>query len=362
MPEPFLSEEACALFELAETAVRARHLTELSQGLLPRLAKITGALVALIYVADPRVSTTRFFGTGVSPEAAPGLENLCAGTCRKFSVQADLERVQLPLGPAAPARLTLFPLRAAAKFLGVLGLALPEDQTAGAGRLVEIVLPVLAHHLHQLLDLEDYEKHLAHLNAYLTVSSMIAQPLDLHELLETILSCCMDAVGAEAASVLLLEEDKVNFRFYSVVGSARDLLMTVAFPADRGLSGYVLQSQKSEVINDVQRDPRFYGRFDQETGFHTRNMIILPLTAGEEKVGLLEVLNKRAGEAFTEDERLLLDSIAEEIAFAIRNAKIFEYVANTYCKQRQGQNSCKGCQRPLGSWTPCVKYREGLGV
>lgn len=54
----------------------------------------------------------------------------------------------------------------------------------------------------------------------------------------------------------------------------------------------------------------------------------------------------------------ILSSIAEEIAFAIRNANVFEYVVNSYCKQRQGQNSCKGCQRPLGSWTPCVKYRD----
>jgi hypothetical protein len=48
--------------------------------------------------------------------------------------------------------------------------------------------------------------------------------------------------------------------------------------------------------------------------------------------------------------------VAEEIAFAIRNAKIFEYVVNSYCKQRQGETSCKGCKRPLKSWTPCAKY------
>lgn len=72
----------------------------------------------------------------------------------------------------------------------------------------------------------------------------------------------------------------------------------------------------------------------------------------------MEVLNKCGDEPFTDEERLLLDSIAEEIAFAIRNARIFEYVINSYCKQRQGQMSCKGCQRPLRSWTPCVKYLE----
>ena len=86
-------------------------------------------------------------------------------------------------------------------------------------------------------------------------------------------------------------------------------------------------------------------------------MIVIPLVAGEERIGVLEVLNKADGAFFTEEEHLFMVMIAEEIAFAVRNAKVFEYVVNSYCKQRQGQASCKGCKRPLGSWTPCVKYR-----
>ena len=70
-------------------------------------------------------------------------------------------------------------------------------------------------------------------------------------------------------------------------------------------------------------------------------------------------LNPMDGTDFTEEEQLLLCSIAEEIAFAIRNARVFEYVVNSYCKQRQGLATCRGCQRPLGSWTPCVRYRGG---
>ena len=104
--------------------------------------------------------------------------------------------------------------------------------------------------------------------------------------------------------------------------------------------------------------PRFFKKIDSEYGFVTQSLIAIPLTAGEEKIGVMEVLNKSGGEPFTDEERLLLDSIAEEIAFAIRNAGIFEYVINSYCKQRQGEKSCKGCQRPLRSWTPCVKYLE----
>jgi sigma-B regulation protein RsbU (phosphoserine phosphatase) len=182
--------------------------------------------------------------------------------------------------------------------------------------------------------------------------------LDLHELLEFALYSSMEAVSAEAASVLLLDDEKEHFLFYQVEGPAKPVLMAETFSAEQGLAGAVLRTLQSEVVNDVQTDPRFYGRVDAESGFQTRNMIAVPLVAGKEKVGVLEVLNKADGGPFTEGERLLLVSIAEEIAFAIRNARLFEYVASTYCRQRRGHSSCKGCVRPLGSWTPCVKYRE----
>ena len=90
-------------------------------------------------------------------------------------------------------------------------------------------------------------------------------------------------------------------------------------------------------------------------------MIVLPLTAGEEQIGVLQILNKFEGD-FTQEELIFLQTIAEEIAFACRNAKLFEVVVKSYCKMRQGLNTCRGCKRPLGSWTPCVKYREEAGL
>jgi signal transduction protein with GAF and PtsI domain len=90
-------------------------------------------------------------------------------------------------------------------------------------------------------------------------------------------------------------------------------------------------------------------------------MMAIPLTAAAEKIGVLQILNKFEGD-FLEEELLFLQTIAEEIAFAIRNAKLFEVVVKSYCKIRQGESSCRGCKRPLGSWTPCVKYREEAGL
>jgi GAF domain-containing protein len=202
------------------------------------------------------------------------------------------------------------------------------------------------------------EKQLAYLNAYMTVSSAITQPLGLHELLETVLFCSMEAVSAEAASVLLLDDEKKEFKFYQVEGEVKEVLIKSSFPADKGIAGWVMQNQQSQVINDVASDPRFFSDVDSRSSFKTRNMIAIPLTAEDEKIGVLEVINKADALGFTEEEHHLLRSIADEIAFAVRNAKLFEFLADLYCQQRQGKTSCKGCRRPLGSWTPCVKYRE----
>jgi GAF domain-containing protein len=358
-PQP-TADSRWGLVQLLEIALATQSLEEFAQDALPAVAQMAQSALAVLYSADTRLSAPVFFQHGLPTAAVPEMEMLCAEQFRLLSSEPEPQ----PTGVSASSvgrmgvELSLFPLRAAETCVGLLGLEVDKDLELAASVVWQKLLSALASAIGLLIERAELERRQLHLNTYLTVSSMLTQPLDLHELLETALYCCMEVVSAEAASILLLDEEKANFQFYQVEGHAKPVLAEATFPADKGLAGSVLESQQSEVINDVRGDPRFYEQIDSETGFQTRNMIVIPLVAGEEKIGVLEVLNKASGDGFTNDEHLSLVSIAEELAFAIRNATVFEYVVNTYCKQRQGQMSCKGCQRPLGSWTPCVKYRE----
>ncbi len=353
------SREALALLELADKAVSARNLEEFTGSVLPVLSGTLGAAAALVYLEDARLLHPFFQQAGLPGAVIPKVERFCAGQFR-----GHRENPRVPQDLLSPERvLSLTPLRTPKGPLAFLGLVRTANSQAGVPLVLEEkIFALLGGTLDSLLDRMDCEKRNRHLNTYLNISSMIAQALDLRDVLEATLYFCMDALTAEAASVLLLDYEKKNFRFYSAEGEAKEVLLMATFPADQGLAGSVLQTQQAEIINDVRNDPRFYGKFDSESGFQTRNMIVLPLTAGEEKIGVLEVLNKMDGKPFLEEELLLLQSIAEEVAFAIRNGKMFEVVVKSYCKQRQGLNTCKGCKRPLGSWTPCVKYREASGV
>jgi GAF domain-containing protein len=348
------------LMELAEIAAVTQNLEEFAQLVLPIIADMMHSDSAFLYIVDSRLPSSQFFQHGFPPETAYQIEKLCAEQFDQVSSQS----APLPVSVAVPealgmaADLVLYPLPAGETCIGLIGLTVQQGAALTPPTLWERLVRLMANTVSRVAEHMKCDQELIHLNTYLTVSSMLAQSLSLHELLEAALYCSMEAVSAEAASVLLLDDEKKNFLFYQVEGPAKPVLMTTTLPADKGLAGSVLQAQQSEVINDVPNDPRFYGKIDSESGFQTRNMIAIPLVAGEERVGVLEVLNKVDGDSFTEDEHSILLSIAEEIAFAIRNAKVFEYLANTYCRQRQGLGSCKGCNRPLGSWTPCVKYRE----
>jgi len=352
------ADGAIELTELIDAALTAEGLDEVAASVLPRVAEIAGARSSFLYVADPRTETSHFFQHGLRPEVAADVQELCVEQFDTISSGPGVRPVAISASTKqkAPYDLLLFPVRSKRTCVGVIGAAATDDVTSAA--LIERLLPLLGSAVGRVADMVRSETELTRLNTYLTVSSMLAQSLDLPELLELTFQSSMQAVSAEAASLLLLDEGQENFTFYEVEGPAKPVLTSATFPVDRGIAGAVLQTQLAEIIDDVHSDPRHYADIDLKSGFQTRNMIALPLTAGEERVGVLEVLNKANGARFTQEELHLLCSVAEEIAFAIRNAKIFEYVANSYCKQRQGLNTCKGCKRPLGSWTPCVKYRE----
>jgi putative methionine-R-sulfoxide reductase with GAF domain len=352
-------EDGWRLAELATVALAVASPEAFVETALPAAAEVTGASTAFLYAVDPRLPSCLFSQHGLGASAEADCRRWSADLFPQMARQSDNQpfRVSAYPPPGVPCDLVLYPVRSEQGCAGLLGLA-GRDGPLPAEATMETLLQIVARALCRLIERADAERQLSHLNTYLTVSSMLAQEMGLHELLEITLYCCMEAASAASATVLLLDDEGRSFGFYHVEGPAKPLLKAATFPADRGIAGSVLRSGRSEIVNDVQRDPRWYRAVDLDTGILTRNMIAVPLVAGEEKVGVLEVLNKAGGESFDEDEHLLLVSVAEEIAFAIRNARVFEYVVNTYCKQRQGQRSCSGCERPLRSWTPCVKYRE----
>jgi hypothetical protein len=210
--------------------------------------------------------------------------------------------------------------------------------------------------LNNALSHEQKDSKIRMLNLYQTVSSSLAYIGDLQELLTTITGIVTSELLCEECSVLLYDEANNEFEFFTAFGETGMTLASVRFPADKGIAGRALRERKTQVVNDVQNDPDFYGNIDDDHNFRTKSIIAAPLIAGEESVGVLNAINKIETKFFTKEDDQILSSIADEIALAVKHARLFEYVVENYCKIKQGKNSCKGCKRPLKSWTPCAKH------
>jgi sigma-B regulation protein RsbU (phosphoserine phosphatase) len=192
------------------------------------------------------------------------------------------------------------------------------------------------------------------LNFYQSVSSSLTQVEDLHELLTTIMIVVTSELSCEEGSVLLYDEETNEFEFFIAVGETGDELTKLRFPADKGIAGRALRERKTIAVNDVQSSPDFYSSIDEQHNFKTTSLLASPLVSGNELIGVIEAVNKIGDRVFDKEDEQILSAIADEVALAVKNARIFDYVVDSYCKLRQGQSSCKDCKRPLKSWTPCA--------
>jgi signal transduction histidine kinase len=145
------------------------------------------------------------------------------------------------------------------------------------------------------------------------------------KLVEQTLHMALEVVGAEVGSVLLASPDGKGLVFHYSVG-AKPVAAGTVIPSDwdKSIAGAVFTSGKPQVISDVKQDPRHFGGIDKQTGYETRDMISLPLKQWEgQPIGVLNVLNKRAGR-LSEDDLGILTLVSAFAAVGIEQARLYE--------------------------------------
>src|SRR5262245_20921913 len=160
------------------------------------------------------------------------------------------------------------------------------------------------------------------------VSSFAAR-LELAELVPLVVRRCREALDATAASVLLLDEDTKELYFPYVAEddpAVAERLLRLRFPADRGVAGEVLRTGRALRVDDVSGDSRFFGGVDEQTGTVTRTLLCAPLRSRRGVIGTVEVVNRRGGGTFGDEDLDFLEVLAGGIAVAIENARRFASV------------------------------------
>jgi len=166
-------------------------------------------------------------------------------------------------------------------------------------------------------------EHLLH-----ELGTAFAARLELDELVPLVVRRCPEALDAEGASVLLLDDGGTHLHFPYVAAEAEvaKRLTSLRIPADRGVAGAVLRSGEPLRIDDAPSDPRFNADVDRATGFTTRAIMCVPLRGRSGVLGVLQVVNPRHRAAFDDAELRFLDALAGSVAVALENARLFATV------------------------------------
>lgn len=84
-----------------------------------------------------------------------------------------------------------------------------------------------------------------------------------------------------------------------------------------GIEGVVTSSGKSVVLADTAADPRFEGTVFDESGFVAKTMLCVPLNNLHEVIGCVQLMNKRDGTIFDQEELNLCEHMAALAAITI---------------------------------------------
>ncbi|MBP9003916.1 MAG: HAMP domain-containing histidine kinase [Candidatus Hydrogenedentes bacterium] len=159
------------------------------------------------------------------------------------------------------------------------------------------------------------------------VHTLLGALSDLDALLEKIGQECRNLAGAEAASVMLYDERNDELYFRVAMGDSGDqerLKKLVRLRRGQGLAWAAADSRQSVVSRNAQADPRFFSVADTITAFQTRNVLAVPMLDGGRLVGVLEVINKQNGAAFTPLDVHVIEMFSSVAATAVVNARLIE--------------------------------------
>ncbi len=164
------------------------------------------------------------------------------------------------------------------------------------------------------------------LEAVHQITLELTATLDLNQIINQALAMVSTNMGVSRGSIMLRDPQTGELICRAVLydkGDVRSAHIPITFSGSSGLAGWVMQYPEPVCIPDVRYDQRWVleaGRADD-----VRSVAAVPLMNNDTTLGVL-ILSSPQINYFTEPQMRLLGTIANEVAIAINNAILYEYI------------------------------------
>ena len=178
------------------------------------------------------------------------------------------------------------------------------------------------------LNLRNLTQNLQMQNLRLETSSQVGRQiisiLELDKLLIDIVTLIQNKFGYYFVGIWLLTEQKDGLVIQASYGSEQTSCLESGYVIPLNTKNSILiwayQNSQSYLVNDTNQDPEYLGLKQLPD---TKSQLVLPLCVREDTIGVLDIQANQLA-AFMAEDKTILQSLADQIAIAIRNAKLYK--------------------------------------
>jgi PAS domain S-box-containing protein len=152
------------------------------------------------------------------------------------------------------------------------------------------------------------------LRALFAASQKITSTLKINEVLGSIVQSTLTLLDADSAMLLLFNQQSGELE--PIVRAGQESLETAT--ADSPL-GIVARQGKALLLEDRRTVRQFFPEIDPRV----KSKIVIPLTAQDSILGVLDIDSLREERVFTADDRNLANSFALQASLAVENARLY---------------------------------------
>jgi len=144
--------------------------------------------------------------------------------------------------------------------------------------------------------------------------------LDLDEVLAKSAALIKKHIDYEMFGVLLMDDNGSYLRHRFAIGYPPGLAENLEIPIGQGITGTAARTGHPVRVSDVSEDPRYINAIDS-----VRSELAVPLIFRGKVVGVLDIQSRHL-DYFTRDQQNILLVLANRLAVAIENARLFQQV------------------------------------
>ncbi len=161
------------------------------------------------------------------------------------------------------------------------------------------------------------------IQALADIANEFATTQEIGHVLEKVSQRTLDLLKASHVAIYLVQSDNKTIKVASAHGTYSEQLRSHSFNIGEGITGSIIASGKSEIVNDTRHDPRTIsvpGTPTQDGEVET--MMSSPLILRGKPVGAINAWRLRADGLFNESELNFLISIAHQTSISIEASRL----------------------------------------